>query len=354
MEPIINQQMPMPETKNKTWLWIITMLLVAGLVGAGIYYWQNMEAKKMATATEEKTRNEMQVKITEAESKINTLQSQLTAQQKTIDDLAQQKNIFNIFDPNVLKVGDKIVDMTVLAIGPVSPNTPIDVMQNYKATFKGQANISGKFHLDEILGDYCMYIDQPDWAKIPQSSIDNRAPQFCISNPDIQAIKKIISENNGNANITIDDYTINQYPTEISNQATLIKINNQSSNNLCTIAPTPNEAGYSTYPIDEKYKNLRHLGELFTAADCNNPERLSKIFGVKGENYTIGANISLKNSPSTETLNTLKTIGFQCAEKVAETSCKQWQLKNTVKLNDFLKLKNFYQEIIGSDCINCG
>jgi len=354
----MNQAMPEPEAKNKTWLWIVIVILVAGLVGAGVYYWQNMEAKKMASMSEEKVRNEMQAKITEAEGKLAELQNQLTAQQKTIADLAQQKNIFNIFDPNILKVGDKIVDMTVVSIGPFNPNTPIDVMQNYKATFKGQANISGKFHLDEILGNYCMYVDQPDWTKIPQSSIDNRAPQFCVSNPDIQAIKKIISENNGAANITIDDYTINQYPSEISNQATLIKINNQSLGSLCTAQPTPLEIGYSAYPIDTKYASLGHLGELFTADDCKDGVRMSKIYGVTQDesfSYTLGVTINLTNKPSTNLLTTIKIIGFQCKEKnTTDANCKQWELKNSALVSEILKLKPFYQEIQSSDCIHCG
>lgn len=218
MEPIINQQMPEPATKNKTWLWIVVIILVAGLVGAGVYYWQNMEAKKMATSAEEKVRSEMQVKITEAESQANDLANKLSAVEAKLSEL------------------EKI----------------------------------------------------------------------------------------------------------------------QLSSNLCTAAPIPNEVGYYTYPIDEKYKNLRHLGELFTAADCNSPERISGVFGVKGEDYTIGANIGLYNGPSTAMLSTLKNIGFQCKIKTTETDCKQWELKNTVKLNNFLQLKNFYQEIIGSDCINCG
>jgi hypothetical protein len=34
-----------------------------------------------------------------------------------------------------------------------------------------------------------------------------------------------MSDNNGNTNINIDDYTIYQYPSETSNTSTLIKIN---------------------------------------------------------------------------------------------------------------------------------
>ena len=215
---MINQQMSSPAPKSKAWLWIVSIILVAGLVGAGVYYWQNMEAKQMAATTEEKVRNEMQAKITEAENKINELTNKLSATENKITEL---------------------------------------------------------------------------------ESI-------------------------------------------------------QTANNLCAAEPTPTEAGYSVYLIDTKYQNLGHLGELFTASDCNDQDRLSKIFGVKGTDYTIGANITLSNNPSANLLSTIKTIGFQCAEKTTETTCKKWQLKKTAQVNDILKLKTFYQELNGYDCINCG
>lgn len=226
MEPIINQQISMTEKKNKTWLWIVVIILAAGLTGAGVYYWQNIEAKNLALSAEEKVRSEMQVKITEAENKLAESQNQLITQQKTINDIRQQKSPSNTFDPTTTKVGDEIVNMKISSIGPVNAKEPLDVTQNYKVIFKGQANISGKFYLDEILRDYCISVDQLDWVKLPQSNNDSRAPWLCVTNPDVEAIKKIMSDNNGNTNITIDDYTIYQYPSEASNTATLIKINN--------------------------------------------------------------------------------------------------------------------------------
>ncbi len=95
MEPIINQQMPMPETKNKTWLWLVIIILVAGLVSAGVYYWQNMKAKKMATSAEEKVRSEMQIKITEAENRTTDLGNKLIEQQKTIETSINKFTLIN-------------------------------------------------------------------------------------------------------------------------------------------------------------------------------------------------------------------------------------------------------------------
>lgn len=102
MEPTINQQMPMPETKNKTWLWIIIMILVTGLSGTGIYYWQNMEAKKMAATTEEKVRSEMQAKITlltqqlnEANSKVTNVENDLNNEKQKNTSLVDYKNFIN-------------------------------------------------------------------------------------------------------------------------------------------------------------------------------------------------------------------------------------------------------------------
>lgn len=93
MEPIINQQMQTPTPKSKTWLWIVIIILVALLAGAGVYYWQNMEAKKMTTTAEEKVRSEMQIKITEAESKLTELQKNLNELKADIANTNESPNI---------------------------------------------------------------------------------------------------------------------------------------------------------------------------------------------------------------------------------------------------------------------
>lgn len=225
MEPIINQQMPEPETKNKTWLWIIVIILVAGLVGAGVYYWQNMEAKKMATSAEEKVRSEMQVKITEADSKIAELENKITEKQKNIDELTLQIRA-NIFDPNLLKIGDKVVNMTTTALQALDTNKTINIPENYTVDFTGQVNINGTFYFNDLLGRYCFTVDQADWNKLPKPSHDTRNPALCFNETSEIVVEKIKTQKDKLSNIVIDNYSILSSLNEVSNRAELIKINN--------------------------------------------------------------------------------------------------------------------------------
>lgn len=64
------------------------------------------------------------------------------------------------------------------------------------------------------------------------------------------------------------------------------KTDNNSSV-YCTKEPTPTEIGRDIYPINiDKYGNIGFLGELFTADDCGSA-RVSLIFGVNGNDYTL-------------------------------------------------------------------
>jgi len=210
--------MPTPEPKNKTWLWILIVIIVALLAGGGVYYWQNQQAQKQNQTATEKIRNEMQIKITEAENKTTELINKLSETETKLNELEK----------------------------------------------------------------------------------------------------------------------------------------NQSANRLCTDDPTTSAIGSKEYPIDPRYQNLGHLGQLFTASDCNDTTRLSKIFGVSGDNYTLGVNLSLNNKPSAELLTELKKIGFTCRTKDAENNCLGWRLDKTVKINSIISIKPFYNELKFSDCINCG
>ncbi|HPA25894.1 MAG TPA: hypothetical protein PLK76_04010 [bacterium] len=129
-----------------------------------------------------------------------------------------------------------------------------------------------------------------------------------------------------------------------------IKPENTTSS-LCTAPATATDSGRDVFPIDPKYKGIEFLGQLFTAFNCG-PERVSKIFGVKGSDYTLGSTVWLKSTPSDVLSNTFKSIGYKCADP--ETSCKKWELWTTVKINDLMKLKPFHENFEADDCTNCG
>jgi len=113
------------------------------------------------------------------------------------------------------------------------------------------------------------------------------------------------------------------------------------------------DIGRTVYPISEMYKQLPHLGQLFTAVDCGE-ERVKQLSGVKGNEYTLGARIALKDIPSAELIKVLKEIGFDCSTKSDEVSCQEWTLTESVTIQQLLKLKPFSSAIGRDDCVNCG
>lgn len=123
---------------------------------------------------------------------------------------------------------------------------------------------------------------------------------------------------------------------------------------LCAASPRGTAIGRDVYPINEKYKNIHFLGQLFTAYFCGQ-ERLQQIFGVDGENYTLGSAIRLENNPDQSLIDTFNSIGFKCAEETSDASCKKWELKNySMKIEDIMKLEPYYNNFKMDDCRNCG
>ncbi|MFC1655538.1 S-layer homology domain-containing protein [Patescibacteria group bacterium] len=126
-----------------------------------------------------------------------------------------------------------------------------------------------------------------------------------------------------------------------------------TSSNLCTASPTTTDIGRDIYPIDPKYSNIGFLGQLFTAYTCGS-ERVSQLFGVDGDNYTLGSTILLVDYPSQSLIDTLDSIGFSCHESNSDELCKEWQLWETVTIDDMMMLEPYYQNFEGDDCTNCG
>lgn len=163
-------------------------------------------------------------------------------------------------------------------------------------------------------------------------------------------------------NIQNDLEILKQQITNFQSKLEGLKITSESEVNsnssiYCTKKPIPTEIGRDIYPINiEKYGNIGFLGELFTADDCGQ-NRVSLIFGVDGDNYTLWPDIGLKDAPSKGLLSVLQLIGFEpinCDDSQNISTCKYWSLKKIVPLDKILKLKPYAKEIESSGCINCG
>ena len=118
----------------------------------------------------------------------------------------------NVFRSEDVKVGDKIVGMTVTSIEPS------------RITFKGQVTLHGvvtNYSSDEPImqGNTCFSVDDSDVSKVPKIVDDDRPIWFCFTNVD--AASKVLKD--GPATITIDDYLIDSLESEVWNTATFIK-----------------------------------------------------------------------------------------------------------------------------------
>ena len=123
----------------------------------------------------------------------------------------------------------------------------------------------------------------------------------------------------------------------------------------CSMPPRFTDSGREIYPVNkEKYGNLSFLGSIFTAYDCG-PERLNKFYRGEDADYDLGSAVWLNKSPSYSLIFTLQEIGYSCGDKeLREKECLKWELFDTVKIRELLKLKPFYTSFEIDDCRKCG
>ncbi|MEX0916581.1 MAG: hypothetical protein WDZ44_00540, partial [Candidatus Spechtbacterales bacterium] len=124
-----------------------------------------------------------------------------------------------------------------------------------------------------------------------------------------------------------------------------------SSNDFCTAPPTPLEIGGFQYPIQDEYRHLQFMGQLFTASECGE-ERFTAVaenftYPNKEELYTRGINLTLVDSTPQEVIEVLGEKGFECTE----LSCR---LESSIDIRALLDLKEFAEYFQREDCIHCG
>lgn len=144
---------------------------------------------------------------------------------------------------------------------------------------------------------------------------------------------------------TADDVNFAQDRQELNLEAEFVS---------CLDEPVVLDNGREQYPIDPKYGDLKFLGQLFTAYNCE-PNRSNELFGVTDGEYTLGSKIWLKEKPGQELIDVLKDIGYSCATDASEADCLEWELlDDSVSVDELMKLEQFYKEIKQDDCRYCG
>lgn len=134
----------------------------------------------------------------------------------------------NKFNLDEVKVGDKIVGMTVKSIEPFEKSRNFS-KHNISIKFTGEATITGKyFYLggpDSLFPEniaVCFELDATSSKLMPQK--DGYKIWFCFNNDDFARTMFNPAGSSGRATITIDNYTMNIFPSEVWDTADLVRI----------------------------------------------------------------------------------------------------------------------------------
>lgn len=129
----------------------------------------------------------------------------------------------NKFDPTEVQVGDEIggFRITELEVGNDGPNYSV------VAWFEGRAILKGKFvqyEGHEFLGDAATFeVDEANSDHLPKLVYDDRYVWFAFSNRE-EAIKLLEEYDQEGLTIEIDGYKIHYAPTEVVNEASIVKV----------------------------------------------------------------------------------------------------------------------------------
>lgn len=123
----------------------------------------------------------------------------------------------------------------------------------------------------------------------------------------------------------------------------------------CPTMLTEDESGAMRVTLLETYATLPHLGQVYTALDCNHPEWVDRIHGMKDGSYTLGVHLFVTETQMTaERRNLLTSLGF------TENENGTWQTEKPLSQTQLLQLKPLLLEVQApfntqlEDCILCG
>lgn len=127
------------------------------------------------------------------------------------------------FDPTEVQVGDEVAGFTIteLEVGPDGPNYSV------VALFEGKAILKGKFvqyEGHEFLGNAATFeVDEANSDHLPKLTYDDRYIWFAFSNRE-EAIKLLENYDQEGLTIEINGYKIHYAPTEVVNEAFLVRV----------------------------------------------------------------------------------------------------------------------------------
>jgi hypothetical protein len=124
---------------------------------------------------------------------------------------------------------------------------------------------------------------------------------------------------------------------------------------VCPAPPIEDESGRLRYPIMDAYKNLPHIGQIYTALDCQMPERIQTIPGMKDGMYVQGVRLRFKpGTLTTQDRTMLGALGF--TEEPEDT----WRTDKKLSIEQLMELKPLVTNPAVQntedfeDCVRCG
>jgi hypothetical protein len=129
----------------------------------------------------------------------------------------------NFFNPKDMQVGDEVAGLSIteLEVGDDGPNYSVF------ALFEGKTIIQGRFvqYKDhEFLGNAISFeVDPSSSNKLPKLKYDDRDLWFVFRNRE-EAIQLLAGYHNEGLTIEIVDYKIHYAPTEVVNEASIVRV----------------------------------------------------------------------------------------------------------------------------------
>ena len=152
-----------------------------------------------------------------------------------VKQLNKQASYSNDFEIEQIQQRDKVRDMVLVKKAPYdSENTDkIPVSSNITMHFKGQVQITGNYFFSgpmgaetvEDLDAVCMSeLDEQSLNRLPRPTSKSNDTWFCFDNSDYAFEQFGPIGSKGRATIVIDNYTINIFPSEVHDAASLIRV----------------------------------------------------------------------------------------------------------------------------------
>jgi len=132
-------------------------------------------------------------------------------------------------------------------------------------------------------------------------------------------------------------------------------LNAPTAQAACTAPPTEDENGRLRYPIMDAYKRLPHLGQVYTALDCQTPERLKAIPGIQDGMYVQGVRLRFKSGTLTaQDRTTLSSLGFTEEPDDTWRTDKKLSIEQLIELKPLVTNPAVQNTEDFEDCILCG